>query len=475
MKLDRLKRFHIVIGPLLYFLCLIFLPQDVFNTLEMRSAIGTITWMAYWWVSSCIDYAITGFLPIAINSIVAMAPMSIVIANYSSETILLLLGASVLTVSWEFVGLDKRIAYTFLTLIGSSLVSQIIFWFGLSVAMSSVMPNSIVCSTITPIAVSMLRYVGVEDIKNNKTASILLLTIAWGAGLGGLASPLGGAMNLVIIDYIEQYTNREFLYVDWVIKFAPIMLILIISNLAFLIFIKPKNANFEGSKEYFAKKNKQLGKMSSSELTCLILFAVAAILSFTRPLYSSLLPGLKPAYIFIICGILSFLIKNPSGEKVMIWGSVQKRIGWELMYVFAGGLAAGTLINESGAAEALSAILSSSTGYNEVVLVLLIISLTIILSDITSNTATAAVAMPIVFSLTLNLELNPIPYVLAASIGINLSYCMPTSIRAIPVGYGLSPSYMFKNGIKLTAIVISLMTLLVVILMRYWPMFSYIQ
>lgn len=106
---------------------------------------------------------------------------------------------------------------------------------------------------------------------------------------------------------------------------------------------------------------------------------------------------------------------------------------------------------------------------------MVIIILTIVLSDLTSNTATAAVAIPIVLNLAIGMGLNPIPYLLAASIGVNLSYCMPTSIRAVPVGYGLPPNYMFKHGIKLTVIVIVLMTALVFLLMNVWPYFSSIS
>ncbi len=461
-----------MMGPLLWILCVLFLPQSIFPTPEMRAAIGTVAWMAYWWVSSCIDYAITGFLPIALNALIEMSPMSDVVANYASEIIILLLGASILTVSWEMVGLDKRIAYTFLAMIGSSLAVQIAFWFFLSVGLSSVLPNSVVCATITPIAVSMLRHVGIRDIKQSKVGSLLLLTIAWGTGLGGLASPLGGAMNLVIVEYIEQYTGEEFMYIEWVIKFLPIMVVLILSNLLFIFAIKPQGEGLKGSKIYFTEKHKELGKTNKTEWICLLLFLSATILSFTRSFYADFLPGLKPAYVFLICGLLSFFIKNPSGEKLMVWRVVQKKIGWELIYVYAGGLAAGTLINQSGAAEALGNLLSAAQIQNEFLLIMVILILTITLSDFTSNTATAAVAMPIVLSLTLGMNVNPIAYIFAATIGVNLSYCMPTSIRAIPVGYGLSPHYMFKHGLKLTLIVILLMTVLVWLLMNFWPFFN---
>lgn len=468
------KNLNIVVGPLLMIICIMFLPKQIFPTFEMRAAIGTVVWMSTWWVTSCVDYAVTAFLPIAINSIIVMAPMSAVIANYSSETVLLLLGASILTVSWEQVKLDQRIAYTFLALIGSSLTGQVIFWFLLTVIMSSVLPNSIVCATITPIAISMLKYVGIKDIKKSEIGSLLLLTIAWGAGLGGLTSPLGGAMNLVVVDYIEQITGVEFMYVDWVIRFAPIMFVLIVSNIAFLLWIKPKGVNLEGSKEFFIDKKNELGKMSGNERSCLLLFIVAAVLSFTRDFYADMLPGLTPAYIFVICAILSFLIRTPEGEPVMQWKNVQKLIVWDLLYVFAGGLAVGTLINQSEAAAAIGELVSSVSATNEFVLILIVLVFTTILSDLTSNTATAAIAMPIVLNMSVILGINPIPYILTATVGVNLAYCMPTSIRAIPIGYGLDPKYMFKNGIVLTGFILLLMTTILVGLIKYVPMFSII-
>lgn len=188
--------------------------------------------------------------------------------------------------------------------------------------------------------------------------------------------------------------------------------------------------------------------------------------------YADLLPGLTPAYVFIICAILSFFIKKPNGEKVMEWKSVQKLIVWDLIYVFAGGLAVGTLINGSGAADAFGNLFSSVTSTNELVLIFIILVFTTILSDLTSNTATATIAMPIVLNVAIILNLNPVPYILTATVGVNLAYCMPTSIRAIPVGYGLNPKYMFNKGLLLTLIITLIMTPLIWSLVNFFPYFS---
>ena len=459
VKKDR-KNFwlHIFMGPALLLLCIFVLPQSVFAEFAQRAAIGTVAWMAYWWVTGPVDYAVTAFLPIVLNALLAMTDMDGVISNYASETILLLLGASILTVSWEITGLDKRIAAVFLGIIGTSLTSHVLFWFLLSTALSTVLPNAVVCATVTPIAVSMLRYVGITDIAENKTGSLILMTIAWGAGVGGLASPLGGAMNLVVVDYIQQLTGSEYMYFDWVVKFLPIMIILIVSNVIYLLCIKPKNVKLEGSKEYFRQMRGNMGKMSAQEKICLALFVIATVLSFTRGLYSSLLPGLKPAYVFIACAVLSFLVRDKNKERIMKWNFVQTKVVWSLIYVFAGGLAAGALLTGSGADKCIGALVSGMGLAGGFVTVLVLVTLTIIMSDITSNTATAAVAIPIVISIMQGIGLNPIPYVFVATIGVNLSYTLPTSIRAVPVGYGMKPSFMFKKGLVLSLIVTVLMT-----------------
>lgn len=469
---NKKKLLMILGGPILFLLCAFCLPTSVFAEFSSRAAVGTVAWMAFWWITGVVDFAVTAFLPIAVNAIFQMADMSTVIANYASETILLLLGASILTVSWEETGLDNRVAAKFLSLVGSNLRQQIVFWFILCTILSAILPNAVVCAAITPIAVSMLRYVGEKDIAKSRVGSLLLLTIAYATGVGGLASPLGGAMNLVTVDYLEQVTGQEYMYISWVIRFFPIMLVLVVSNILMLLIGCKKGEELGGSKEYFIEQYKAMPKMGRAELWSLILFGVATILSFTRQFYQDWLPGLKPAYVFIICAMLSFSITHSDGSRLMKWKSVQKKVGWELMYVFAGGLALGTLVNSSGAAAAIGEYVAGTNLDGGFVTVLVIVALTVILSDITSNTATAAVAMPIVIGIVQGIGKNPIPYIYIASIGVNLSYMLPTSIRAIPVGYGLEPKYMLKKGVPMTIVVILLMSVLGYALLKFWPAFS---
>ncbi len=459
-------------GPILFFLAYLFLPTSVFGSKAACGAIGTVAWMALWWITGVVDFAVTAFLPIAINAIFQITDMATIISNYASETILLLLGASILTASWEETGLDRRIAAKFLSLIGSKVRHQVIFWYILCTILSAILPNAVVCAAMTPIAVSMLKYAGEGEIAKSRIGSLLLLTIAYSTGVGGLTSPLGGAMNLVIVDYLEQITGQEYMYTSWVVRFLPIMIVLVASNILMLLIGTKKTDELGGSKEYFKEQYQSMPPMKGVEAVSLALFLIATALSFTRQLYQDFLPGLKPAYVFIICGVLSFFITDKDGNRLMSWKNTQKKIVWDLLYVFAGGLALGTLINSSGAAKALGNLVAKANLDGGFILVFVIVTLTLLLSDVTSNTATAAVSIPIVISITQGIGLNPIPYIYISSIGINLSYMLPTSIRAIPVGYGLEPKYMLKKGVPITIVVIILMSILGYLMLKFWPAFS---
>lgn len=215
-----------------------------------------------------------------------------------------------------------------------------------------------------------------------------------------------------------------------------------------------------------------MGKMKPGEKWGFGLSAAAAVLSFSRQLYQNLLPNLKPAYVFLICAIIAFIVTKSDGSRLIEWKTAEKRVIWELMYVYAGGLAAGTLIEKSGAAKALGTAMGSMNLNGGFITVLVIVTVTVLLSDVTSATATAGVSIPIIINLMKGMGVNPIPYVYIASIGINVSYMLPTSIRAIPVGYGLKPKYMFKKGVLLTVITIAAMSVAAWLLLKYWPAFS---
>ena len=125
-------------------------------------------------------------------------------------------------------------------------------------------------------------------------------------------------------------------------------------------------------------------------------------------------------------------------------------MGWSLLFLFAGGLAAGNMIKDSGAAQAIAGLLGSMSLKGGLGTILIIVTFTSLLSEISSNTAAAAIAVPITVSLTQSLRLDPIPYVFISIAAFNVAHMLPTSVRAIPVGHGLTTEYLFKHGVILT-------------------------
>lgn len=460
-----------ILGPFAFALALLLLPGEVF-THEMRCAIGTLLWMVCWWLLPPVDYPVIGLLPIALNALLPMIPMSDIISQYASDSIILVLSGMIITASWESTGLNKRIATAFLNLVGTSVRAQVMFWFLLSTALSAILPNLVVAATISPIAMSMLKYVGEGDIANSKAGSMVVMSVAWGAGLGGMATPIGSASNLVVIEYLEQVSGREYMYVDWVIRFAPIMLTLLVTCTLYVFAISPKNMQLAGSREYLASVRAGMGRMTRDEGLCFLVFLTAIILAFTRSLHAELLPGLAPAYAFAACAIILFLIPGKSSRRIVNWKTVERGVDWGLLYMFGGALSLGKLLTGTGADVAIGTLIGGAGISGTAGLVFVIVTFTLVMSDLTSNGATASMCLPITMSIASALGTNATPLLYITAIGINLSFTMPTSIRAIPVGYGLKPSFLAKRGIVLSAIIIAEMTLLGWALIKFWPAFS---
>lgn len=440
--------------------------------LNVRLALGTVLWMGVWWVTIPVSPAITAFLPVVVNALFSLTEMSGIISCYSAELIFLLAGADIITMAWEATGVDKRIAAHSLALVGTSVKQQVLVWFLLATLLSAILPNTVVAAVLCSIAMSMLRFVGEGDVKNSRTATLVLMAIVWGANNGGMMTPLGGAMNLVTVSYIEGYTGTEFIYTDWVIKLLPFAAAITLITAVFLLLIKCDKATLDGSKDYFKQLCRSFPKLSRAGWISLIVFTAAAALAFTRQLYQSVFPGLKPGFVFLTGGLLMFFLKDEKGEPVITWEKAEKDLMWGLFFLFAGGTALGALVNGSGAAEVFAELISNIQIESEFVLILMIVTLNVVLSDVINNTACAAVTIPIVIGIARGLGLPVIPYLWIATVSYNLSFSLPTSIRAIPIGYGLDPGFMFKKGAVLTVIMILTVSVIGWLCVRFWPAFG---
>lgn len=448
---------HLALGAAL-FAAILLLPEAMLAR-EARLALATMALMVYWWVTRPVHVAVTALLPIVVNAVFAMAPMNGVLADYFSQIVVLLIGAHVLIACFIGSGLDRRIALKALTLIGTSVKKQLVVWFLLAALMSAFLPNAVVAATLCPIAAAMVRFsmAGGPEPAETKSSHLIQLAIVWGTGLGGFGTPLGGAMNLVAIDYIESFTGSEYMYVTWTLKMLPYLLALCAGVLAYMLTIRPDVPHFPGSRAYFKEEYAKLGGMRRSERTAFALFLVSVLLAFARPLYETLLPELKPYYVFLIAGVAAFLIRGEDKAPLVTWELAAKHMNWGLILLFSGGLAAGNLIIATGAADAVARAVVSLHVPSMYLLTLVFIAFGMLLANTSSNTAAVAVLLPVVIGIASGMNLDPLPYLYLAAAACNCAYVLPTSIRAIPVGYGLDIRFMFKKGMAAVAITMALL------------------
>ena len=416
--------------------------------LKVRAALGTVLWMGFWWVGLPVDPAITAFLPVVVNAMFSLTGMDEIISSYAAELVFLLAGANLITIAWERTGVDKRVASMMLSLVGTSVKQQIAVWFLAATLLSAFLPNTVVAAAILcSIAMSMLKFVNEGDLKKSRVAPLVLLAIVWGANNGGLMTPLGGAMNLVTVAYIEELTGTEFIYTDWVIQLLPMSIAITVVTLLVLLLTKCEQRTLEGSREYFREMHQAMPPIRREEVLSLAAFIAAAVLTFARELYKQWLPDLKPGYIFLFFGMLMFFLKDGKKKNVVTWEYAGEKPHVGALFLFAGGTALGALVNGSGAAEVFAELISRMQLDSELVLHLHHRDgQTSSLSDVINNTACAGRDHTHRDRHSPGLDLPVIPYLWIATASYNISYTLPTSIRAIPIGHGLEPKYMFKRA-----------------------------
>ena len=464
------KKLDLLLGPVLFALITLLLKDLI--TLPGAQAIGTLGWMIFWWIKRPVNMAVTGMLPVVVNAIFTMADQSAVISNYASEMIILIFGSTLLIMTWGPIGLDRRIALKCLSIIGPSIKSQVLVWMIVGALLSGILPNAVVGSLLAPICVAMLAAVGQDDVPNSQPATLIFFAIAWGIAVGGMLTPMGGMMNVVAINLIEQYTGEEVAYISWIIKVTPFVIVALIALYFQVLRIPNSVKTLDGTKEFFAKSYKELGNMKYEEKLSLFIFVLSIILALVRPLYEDFAPGLKPAYIFFIFGFLNFFLLGKDKKELLTWEVAEQKLMWKLMITFAGGSAIGTLISKSGAADNIAQLLTQLNLHNELLIIAIFTFVIKMVSETTSSTTAAAVVVPIMITLCTQLDLNAVPYAMIMVFGFSGVFFLPISVNAIYVGYGLNPDKLLKHGLAASFTNIFIAIVMGYALLKFWPFFS---
>ena len=482
---QRIKRIGLVAGPLLALLVYFALPVEYRAadgttaplTHAGRATLAMMAWMATWWMTEAVEIEVTSLLPIALFPILGVMPLGKTTANYGSDVIYLFLGGFVIALAIARCGLDRRIAFFTLRMVGTRPKAIVAGTMGATAFLSMWVSNTATAAMMIPIVLSVIdvtlrrrtgkglaEHGGIPDDDRDMRNFALsaLLGIAYAASIGGLGTIIGSPPNGILVRFIEQTSGIQVSFVKWMLIGVPAMLAFL--PLAWFlntsVLFPTRIREIEGGRDYVRDEWAKLGPLSRGERATLAVFGMAVSLWVTAPIlkqweFGGIAPlaGLSDAGIAIIAAITLFLITvdREKGESVMDWTTAVK-LPWGVLILFGGGLALASATEANGVPGYIGSLAAGFSGWPVWAVLLVIIAIMVFMSELTSNTAQVATMLPILAALAPVLGVPTALMLVPATIAASCAFMMPvgTPPNAIVFGTGLvRMPQMMKAGIWL--------------------------
>lgn len=429
------------------------------------------------WICEPVPIPIGGLIGVAAVVILGVAPAGDVLAPFGSTTIFTFIGAFILAQAMLKHGIAQRLALAVLSLpgVGRSTYRVIIAFGVITCILSAFVSNTATVAMLMPTALGILAVIaemmqdrGVVkadfDPLRLRVGAALLLMLAYGASVGGLLTPVGSPPNLIGRGLIEEATGTRISFAQWMVIAFPVCLAMFVV-LAVIMFLlnKPEIRRIEGVEDYIREHREAQGRMGRAEKNTLIAFGVTVTL-WLLPAFASLFGGTESAaYIFLddrldegIVAVLgaSLLFILPTNwakrEATLTWSDAAK-IDWGTIILFGTGIIFGSLLAETGLAETIGTGASENLNITNVVTITVFSAvLAVLISETTSNTASAAVIVPIVIPLCQAMGVDPFVPAMAATFAASFGFMLPVSTpqNAIVYGTGAVPiTRMIRTGI----------------------------
>ncbi|MBU1636475.1 SLC13 family permease [bacterium] len=481
MKTQRFNwtTLFLLAGPVFGILTLLIMSGDAAHPLAARCA-GVAVWMGVWWLTEAVPLAVTALLPLILFPLSGVMKAGDVASNYTNDVIFLFLGGFMVALAMERWELHKRIALRVILLIRGG-VGRTLLGFMLATAVLSMwISNTATTMMMVPIAMAVLaRY---DDLLGkeltSKIAIGLLLGIAYSASIGGLATLVGTPPNLVFAQVFRiQFPNApEFTFTDWMLFAFPITVIMLALTWGLLkLLYLPAVKEFKSTHDIFRKELRELGSMGFEERVVLIVFSLMAILWMTRrplelgsfklPGWSLLLP--EPSFVgdgtvALTLAVSLFIISAKDRTTRILNWSTARKLPWRIVLLFGGGFALAAAIVQSGLSEVIGIKMQGLSALSPFWMTTAICSLLTFVTELTSNTATTQIALPILAATAVAIGRNPFFLMIPATLSASCAFMMPvaTPPNAIIFGTGRIQIYqMAKAGILLNLIGIVVITL----------------
>lgn len=478
----RLRAVALFAGPLLALALYLLLPASYLSPTgetvplshEARSAAAVGLWMATWWLSEAIPIYATALLPLALFPLTGATTMAKAADSYAHPLIYLFLGGFVLALAIEKWGVHRRMALAVLGRVGTQ-PSRVIGAFMLIAAFVSMwVTNTATTIMLLPVATSVLVLIGKEEGDSERQqnfSTCLLLGIAYAASIGGVGTIVGTAPNLFVVSFIASRMDVEISFLRWMAIGVPLVLVYVPLTWWLLtrhVFTIPVG-RFEAVASELSRQRESQGPMDIGARCTVVIFVMTALAWVTRPILNEWslagwqpLAGLTDPGIAIIGALLLFVTPVSFRERrfLMDW-STAVRLPWGLLLLFGSGLSLAAALDDSGFSAFLGSRVSALGVLPEVLLIALAVALMIFLTELTSNTATTATLIPVMFAVAGGLGVDPYLLIVPAGIAASCAFMLPvaTPPNAIVFGSGrLTIPQMTRAGLRLNLLGIVLIT-----------------
>lgn len=455
----------LVLGPLLLLVTLV-LPAPGEMGREAWLTTGMLLLMASWWSTEAIAIPATALLPIVLIPALGLDTVGAATTAYAHPIIFLFMGGFVLGLAMQRWHLHRRIALLTLLAVGSQPKRQIGGFMLATAFLSMWVSNTATTIMMLPIGLSvvgMLTEEPPESVRRFGTA--LLLAIGYAASVGGIATLIGTPPNALLAAYLAQNQNITIGFAQWMLVGVPVSATMLI---AIWLWLTRRDFGLQAdrarSNEDLRDQLRALGTMSHAEKLVAMVFVLTATAWIFQPLLaSSLLPWLNDTVIAISAAVAMFLIPVDLRSRtfLMDWETAQS-MPWGVLLLFGGGLALADAISSSGLATWIAQSLGVLSMLPALVMVALVVTVIIFLTEVTSNTATAAAFLPLLGALAVAQELSPLLFTIPAAIAASCVFMMPvaTPPNAIVFGSGhMQIGDMIRAGLVLNLLGIGVVTL----------------
>lgn len=464
------KSLFLISGPLLFLAMQFFSPPAGMSE-SAYSLLSITLWMALWWVTESVPIAITALLPIILFPMTGAVDLQTTTASYGHKYIFLYMGGFMLAIAIEKWNLHKRIALNIIKIIGTN-ISKIILGFMVATAFLSMwISNTATAVMMLPIAMSIVAQLqdnpNTEKNENLIFGKALMLSIAYSASIGGMATLIGTPPNLVFAGYVEETYGIEITFLQWLKFGVPIAIPLLMIAWLYLtkFAFKFKQKEFPGGKEEINRLLVLIGPMKREEKLVSSIFVLTAFCWITRSfILQEFFPFIDDTIIAMTAGVLLFVVPASDFKKRLITWEDAVKLPWGIILLFGGGMALAAGFQITGLASWLGAQMSIFQGLSVLVLVFVIITLVNFFTEFTSNLATTAMLLPILAPIAISLNINPYMLMVACTIAASCAFMMPvaTPPNAVVFGSGyLRIPDMIKSGIWMNIISILFLTLMV--------------